>query len=126
MFPEAIGGIFGNFGKRVVGPVEDGVLAEHGHVDRVTKCLAFGRILFWAIIIFSIIAQQLNGAGGVIVDKLTVVGGLRYEGVMSMDVAAFQVALDARVQLAALLEAPAVGTVVTSLISGSAMEMQQG
>lgn len=33
MFPEAINGIFGNFGKRIVGPIEDWVLAEHGHSD---------------------------------------------------------------------------------------------
>ena len=30
MFPQAIHCVFGNVGKGVVGPVQDGVLAEHG------------------------------------------------------------------------------------------------
>ena len=32
MFPQAIHCVFGNVGKGVVGPVQDGVLAEHGHL----------------------------------------------------------------------------------------------
>ena len=55
MFPQAIHCVFGNVGKGVVGPVQDGVLAEHGHlgIAGISKCRSAGSSIFYFILFLS-------------------------------------------------------------------------
>ena len=64
MFPQAIHCVFGNVGKGVVGPVQDGVLAEHGHlgIAGISKCRSAGSSIYF--ILFFIVFAAVYGKGG--------------------------------------------------------------
>ena len=64
MFPQAIHCVFGNVGKGVVGPVQDGVLAEHGHlgIAGISKCRSAGSSIYF--ILFFIVFSAVYGKGG--------------------------------------------------------------
>ena len=63
MFPQAIHCVFGNVGKGVVGPVQDGVLAEHGHlgIAGISKCRSAGSSIYF--ISFFIVFAAVYGKG---------------------------------------------------------------
>lgn len=80
VFSQAIDPVLRHLGKRVVGPVEDRVLAEHGHIGRYER--ATGRVRSgawrmresrWVAVEGEVLIGMAAGDGLVVMGRLTMV-----------------------------------------------------